>query len=85
MARSADILNDINHLQTQWDGENHAAQNLQIQMRNLQNQLTQHQRKMNDVQSQIKGKQNELRVARDFEAKEERERAEALHQARMAA
>jgi hypothetical protein len=40
---------------------------------------------MNDFQSQIKGKQNDLRVARDIEAKEERERIAASQQTRIAA
>jgi predicted nucleic acid-binding Zn-ribbon protein len=84
MARSSDIQNDINHLQSQWDGENHAAQNLQTQIRGMQNQLNQHQHRMDDFQSQMRNKQNELKIARDTEAKEERERA-ALTQTRMAA
>lgn len=85
MARSADIQNDINHLQAQWNGEDRAYQNVDAQIRHLRTQADQHQRRMADIQSQIRGKQTELQIANNNEAKEQRDQQAALRQARAAA
>lgn len=78
MARSEDIQNDINHLQARWDDENRAAQNIDAQIRHLQEQARYHMSHMADIQSQIQAKQRDLDTARNMEAREQRDQAAAL-------
>jgi peptidoglycan hydrolase CwlO-like protein len=72
MARSADIQNDINHLQTDLKGYSQKVQEYDAQIRHLTDEANQIRKHVADTNGQIKRKQSDLQVEMKIEAQEQR-------------